>query len=80
MSDHGFEEPEGFDLPGFPRPFTEPRFVVAQLRFEAQADAIDFTDLCSAPRSGIERDEQTVRPAVVLWKVHERQLFGLAVG
>ena len=57
------------------RPFAMPGFVIAHARFEPQPDAVHFADLCTAPRGGIESDEQAVRPAIVLGEIHERKLL-----
>src|SRR2546422_3651462 len=57
------------------RPFVEPRAVVAAPhRRQPQADAVDLADLAAAPRRGAQRQQETVRPPVVIGEVRERQL------
>src|SRR6185369_10254007 len=60
-------------------PFAEPSIVVADAVFQAQADAVDLADLGAAPRRHVEADQQAMRPAVVLGKIRERQLFQLGI-
>ena len=49
--------------------------IVSDVRFETQDHAVHFTDFSAAPRRRVEREQQAVRPAVILGKVRERQLF-----
>src|SRR5262245_26998307 len=68
-----------FHLARLARPLQEPRIVIADAVPQAQPDAIDLADLSSAPGSHVEADQQAVRPAVVLGKIREGQLFQLGI-
>ena len=58
------------------RPFAEPGIVVADAIFKPQPDAIDFADFRAAPWRHVQPDQQSVRPAVIVRKIRERQFFG----
>src|SRR5712675_1998859 len=57
------------------RPFAKPGVVVADLALEPQSDAVDLADFGAAPRRHVQADQKTVRPAIVIGKVSEGQLF-----
>lgn len=65
----------GFYALGHPRPLLEPRPVVAETVAQAVTDAVDLVELTTAPRRRRERQAESVRPAVVLGEVHERELI-----
>src|SRR5579864_2939851 len=71
------------DLVAHPRPFLEPRGVVADLVGERAADAVDLVDVDAGPRRAAEADQQPHRPAIVGREVEEGGivfLFGLHGG